>query len=139
MGILILLLLSFTTLHAKWVDRPETAWEEPWGTDCHLNQKATQKATSRSLPTSLIRFHQTVISPVQGPRSHFYPTSSQYTLLAMRQHGFLRGYLMGCSRLTRENTDPWVYRKIDIGHSTRKQDMPGIGPTLALGLWSDPK
>ena len=58
-----------------------------------------------------IRFHQEVISPADGPRSHFIPSSSQYTLESMRKYGFLQGFTMGCDRLMRENDDPWVYRK----------------------------
>jgi hypothetical protein len=34
----------------------------------------------------------------------------------MQRHGFLKGYLMGCDRLTRENKERWVYR------ITEKQD-----------------
>ena len=59
----------------------------------------------------LIQFHQDVISPADGPRSHFFPSSSQYTLEAMRKYGFYKGFLMGCDRLQRENNQDWVYRK----------------------------
>ncbi|MCB1113650.1 MAG: membrane protein insertion efficiency factor YidD, partial [Chlamydiia bacterium] len=41
----------------------------------------------------------------------FFPSSSQYTLEAMRKHGFYKGFLMGCDRLQRENNQDWVYRK----------------------------
>ena len=58
----------------------------------------------------LIEFHQEVISPVDGPRSHFKPSSSEYTKCAIQKYGFLRGFLLGCDRLLRENNDPWVYR-----------------------------
>lgn len=57
-----------------------------------------------------IAFHQNVISPADGPRSHFLPSSSQYTLDAMRKYGFFLGFIMGCDRLMRENNDPWIYR-----------------------------
>jgi putative component of membrane protein insertase Oxa1/YidC/SpoIIIJ protein YidD len=58
----------------------------------------------------MIGFHQRVISPADGPRSHFIPSSSQYTLNAMRKYGFFQGVAMGCDRLMRENKDPWIYR-----------------------------
>jgi putative component of membrane protein insertase Oxa1/YidC/SpoIIIJ protein YidD len=58
-----------------------------------------------------VRFHQEVISPADGPRSHFIPSSSQYTLDAMKKHGFVQGFTMGCDRLIRENSEEWVYRK----------------------------
>jgi putative component of membrane protein insertase Oxa1/YidC/SpoIIIJ protein YidD len=51
-----------------------------------------------------------VISPADGPRSHFIPSSSQYTLDAINRYGLLSGISMGCDRLMRENEDPWVYR-----------------------------
>ena len=104
---------------AKVVRRWPSAWEDPW------NEPSKPKPKAKlSLATKAIRFHQIFISPAQGPRSGFYPTSSQYTLLAMQHYGFLKGYIMGCSRLTRENSDPWVYNTIKIGSSTRKQDNP---------------
>lgn len=59
----------------------------------------------------IIEFHQQVISPADGPRSHFIPSSSQYMLDAIREYGFFCGFPMGCDRLLRENNDPWVYRK----------------------------
>lgn len=71
----------------------------------------------------LIGFHQSVITPIDGPRSHYLPSSSQYTLDAMRKYGFFIGFTMGCDRLMRENEDPWVYPKItDIHGYTVKYD-----------------
>lgn len=90
----------------------------PWGKDADLAQGYSVSSTS-SIPPSLlakwgvaaIRFHQEVISPADGPRSHFIPSSSQYTLDAMRKYGFFKGYMMGCDRLMRENDEDWFYRK----------------------------
>lgn len=92
--------------------------EEPWGKDESLIYRSTVSSTP--CPPSLlarmgermIKFHQDVISPADGPRSHFIPSSSQYTLDAMRKYGFFKGYIMGCDRLMRENSDPWVYPKV---------------------------
>jgi hypothetical protein len=61
---------------------------------------------------AVIRFHQEVISPVDGPRSHYRPSSSQYMHQAMHRYGFLKGFIMGCDRLLRENDEEWVYRTI---------------------------
>lgn len=92
---------------------------DPWGKDADLVAPPIQACLSTNKPSLLaqfgeraIRFHQEVISPADGPRSHFIPSSSQYTLEAMRKYGFFQGYMMGCDRLMRENDDPWVYRKI---------------------------
>lgn len=107
---------------------------EPWGKDAclpsdHLKNKRPCSFDVPSTNHPLIRgmdllvdFHQRVISPVDGPRSNFRPTSSRYMLLAMKRHGFIKGYLMGCDRLMRENSDPWVYRKQEIQGVVYKWD-----------------
>lgn len=101
--------------------------DDPWGRDCDLTVKTSPiKHSSPSLfsrtAQKLIRFHQTVISPIDGPRSHFYPCSSQYTLNAVRRYGFIIGFQMGCDRLMRENTDPWVYPLIEKDDGWTKYD-----------------
>ena len=90
---------------------------DPWGKDADLVHPPA--AQYSALPPSMvarlgicaIRFHQEVISPADGPRSNFIPSSSQYALDAMKKYGFFQGVAMGCDRLMRENDDPWVYRK----------------------------
>lgn len=100
------LLLFFSPLNA-----------DPWGKDAdlvHPHPPSYQPAPSSFLSRwgiKAIRFHQEVISPADGPRSHYIPSSSQYTLEAMRKHGFFKGFTMGCDRLMRENDEEWVYRK----------------------------
>lgn len=92
---------------------------DPWGKDADLvHQKPLQKC-SKNPPSLLakigqqaIRFHQEVISPADGPRSHFIPSSSQYTLDAIHKYGFFKGCMWGCDRLMRENEDPWVYQTV---------------------------
>ncbi len=94
---------------------------EPWGKDADLVHPP--KPICESPPPSLlarlgikaIRFHQDVISPADGPRSHFIPSSSQYTLEAMQKYGFFKGFTIGCDRLMRENNEEWVYRKTRDG------------------------
>jgi uncharacterized protein len=102
---------------------------DPWGKDADL---VHSPCAPSQIPSSsflarcgmkAIRFHQVVISPADGPRSHFIPSSSQYTLDAMRKYGFFRGFTMGCDRLMRENEDEWVYRKThDAAGKTMKWD-----------------
>ncbi len=105
-----------------------TGYIEPWGKDASLKyeEKGEKTALSPSIfvkvAEKVILFHQNIISPVDGPRSHFRPTSSRYMLLAMRKHGFIKGYLMGCDRLLRENDDPWIYRTVEIGDTCYKHD-----------------
>ncbi|MFQ5729677.1 MAG: membrane protein insertion efficiency factor YidD [Waddliaceae bacterium] len=106
--------------------------EEPWGNDAELAAKRVCRLNDSPrcrtpiigpLAEVLIRFHQEVISPADGPRSHHKPSSSQYTLDAMRQYGFFSGFLMGCDRLMRENNDPWIYPIVeDAAGDTFKWD-----------------
>ncbi|MBI3236155.1 MAG: membrane protein insertion efficiency factor YidD, partial [Chlamydiales bacterium] len=65
------------------------------------------------LAEKAILFHQNILSPVDGPRSHFRPSSSEYTLLAIRKYGFFKGFALGCDRLLRENNQSWVYQTIE--------------------------
>jgi uncharacterized protein len=104
-------------------------YEEPWGQDAVLLQPITEpipcdETLLARAGIKMIRFHQIFISPWDGPRSHYRPSSSQYTLLAMRRYGFFKGFMMGCSRLERENKDPWVYRTTEMGGFTFKEDIP---------------
>lgn len=87
-------------------------YEAPWGKDETLvhRKECSLPPQESSIAVKLIEFHQEVISPADGPRSHFMPSSSQYTKEAIIRFGFLKGYIMGCDRLIRENSDPWVYK-----------------------------
>ncbi len=110
----VLALLLSTSLYAV-----SPGYYEPWGKDSGLRTPPPKKEeTTPSIATRIadliIRFHQEVISPVDGPRSHFRPTSSRYMQLAMQRYGFLKGWIMGCDRLLRENDEKWVYRTIEM-------------------------
>jgi uncharacterized protein len=101
----------------------------PWGQDASLyDNPCHQETRLPSLPLKifslLINFHHKVISPVDGPRSHYRPSSSRYMLLAMKKHGVVKGFFLGCDRLIRENNDPWVYRTVVIDGKKYKQDLP---------------
>lgn len=100
---------------------------EPWGKDAGLKAPKEEPAPHKAsiatrVADAIIRFHQEVISPVDGPRSHYRPTSSQYMHLAMHRYGFLKGFIMGCDRLLRENDEDWVYRTIQIDGKIYKYD-----------------
>ncbi len=104
---------------------------EPWGKDCDLQHKKVEATSPRAEPSipvkiadKIIQFHQKVISPVDGPRSHFRPTSSRYMQISMQRYGFINGFIMGCDRLLRENKDPWVYRVVEIEGQLFKFDPP---------------
>ena len=103
---------------------------EPWGKDSDLKISANEEirveksSIAVGIAEKIINFHQQVISPVDGPRSHYRPGSSEYMRIAMKNHGFIKGFVMGCDRLLRENKDPWVYRSIEENGEQFKYDPP---------------
>lgn len=118
---LILFTLLLSSLHAH------PGYFEPWGEDADLRMTQPKEESPKlSIPTKvadyIIQFHQKVISPVDGPRSHFRPSSSHYMQQAMKRYGFLKGFLMGCDRLLRENDEKWVYRTIEDDGKIFKYD-----------------
>lgn len=108
----------------------KTGYHEPWGKDADLQIQEKKSplypppSTATKIARQVILFHQKVLSPIDGPRSHFKPCSSQYMKLAMMKHGFCKGFIMGCNRLLRENKDPWVYRQIAVNGELIKYDPP---------------
>ncbi|HSX03290.1 MAG TPA: membrane protein insertion efficiency factor YidD [Rhabdochlamydiaceae bacterium] len=109
----------------------EVGYVEPWGKNAGLKyiKEEKPKAASRLSPmgwlaTQAILFHQNVITQIDGPRSHFRPSSSQYMKLAIQKYGFLKGFIMGCDRLLRENEDPWIYRTTLSDGKLFKWDEP---------------
>lgn len=104
---------------------------EPWGKDAdvRLNSVDAIENTKKGSPAikiaeKIIWFHQNILSPVDGPRSHFRPSSSGYMLEAIQKHGFIMGYLLGCDRLLRENSAKWVYPTVEYDGRTLKWDPP---------------
>lgn len=95
----------------------EKGYHLPWGKDKELNDQYSdfynpkpRKDLLSNIAEKIILFHQNILSPADGPRSNFRPTSARYMLLSIRRYGFFKGYIMGCDRLLRENKDDWVYR-----------------------------
>ena len=91
----------------------------PWGKDAELRippsheEKIPPLSFQVRCAEAIIHFHQNVLSPVDGPRSHFKPSSSNYMLDAIHKYGFIQGFVMGCDRLMRENGDPWCYKNTE--------------------------
>jgi len=108
----------------------EVGYVEPWGKDAQISTAPPSQTQRKPLsPMGLIAektilFHHRVLTHISGPRSSFRPTSSQYMLEAIREYGFIKGYLMGCDRLLRENPDPWVYKTKLIHGKLYKWDSP---------------
>lgn len=123
-NLLFFLLLFSASLYAR------PGYYEPWGKDSDLHHidPATAQLSQENpslfvkMAEKAILFHQNILSPVDGPRSHFRPSSSQYMLLAMRKHGFMKGFALGCDRLLRENSAEWVYQTIEEDGKLIKYD-----------------
>ena len=49
----------------------------------------------------LIRLYQIVLSPLFGPSCRYFPTCSDYAIMAIKRHGPFRGALMAGLRLLR--------------------------------------
>ena len=49
----------------------------------------------------LIRFYQSWISPMIGPRCRFQPTCSTYFIHAVHKYGAVRGTIRGIARICR--------------------------------------
>lgn len=131
----IFLVLLFFSFHLLWSadcssrNFSENSFE-PWGYDKELILEKKNEKLSPSPHTSIasnigqgmIRFFQKKISPIDGARSSFYPTSSQYTLLAIKKYGLLQGIALGCDRLLRENGETWIYETTNRFAMPRKLD-----------------
>lgn len=59
----------------------------------------------RLLVVSLLRLYRAVVSPMYGPTCRFYPSCSEYALIAVDRHGVLRGGWLAIRRLLR--CHPW--------------------------------
>ena len=119
-NLIILLVIPFVLI-------AKPGYFEPWGKDEDIAKKKEKIAEKKPsvftwAADKVIRFHQSFLSPISGPRSHFRPTSSRYMQLAMKRYGFVQGLLMGLDRLMRENNEKWVYQKVTIDGFEYKYD-----------------
>lgn len=106
----------------------DVGYREPWGSDSDLipftKYQVDEKKEGALMKAAngVIHFHQRHLSPTTSRRSNYRPTSSRYMELAIKRYGFIRGYLMGCDRLLRENDEEWVYRTVEIEGKIYKYD-----------------
>ena len=59
----------------------------------------------------VLRAYQRFISPMTPPTCRFYPSCSQYAVIAVQRHGALRGTWLAARRLLRCN--PWNAGGVD--------------------------
>lgn len=53
----------------------------------------------------IFRFYQQAISPLTGPSCRYYPTCSEYGILAIKKHGVIRGLFLATKRIL--SCNPW--------------------------------
>lgn len=80
-----------------------------------------------AVPTAVlvgaIRVYQSVVSPLTGPTCKYYPSCSQYALVAIRTHGPLRGTGLALWRILRCN--PWSLGGVDDVPPARTSEHRG--------------
>ncbi|CAM3404207.1 membrane protein insertion efficiency factor YidD [Isoptericola cucumis] len=80
-----------------------------------MSAPALGRDALRNLPTTvligILRVYQAVVSPLTGPTCKYYPSCSQYAIIAIRTHGTLRGTGLALWRILRCN--PWSLGGVD--------------------------
>lgn len=71
----------------------------------------------RALVTVPIRAYQRLVSPLIRPRCKYYPSCSEYAVLAVREFGVIRGSVLAGWRLLRCN--PCSHGGVDHPHDQR--------------------
>jgi len=103
-------LLFWGSLNGAWVFAGEGRWEEPWPKEprepaMRSEARAGELSLGQRAAQGVMRFFQQYISPVDGDRCPSYPTCSQYSVEAIRKHGFWIGMVMTFDRLIHESDE----------------------------------
>lgn len=80
------------------------------------------RSLPRDLLRGLVRFYQLAISPWTPPSCRYYPSCSQYALIALERHGALRGTWLAVRRLAR--CHPWTAGGVDDVPPARDAAVP---------------
>lgn len=65
----------------------------------------------RNVCVVILRVYRAVISPLYGDVCRYYPSCSHYTLLALQEHGVVKGVWLGIRRIAR--CHPWAAGGVD--------------------------
>jgi putative membrane protein insertion efficiency factor len=66
----------------------------------------------RLVLVSMLRLYRSLVSPIYGPTCRFYPSCSEYALIAIDRHGVVRGGWLAARRLCR--CHPWNPGGVDL-------------------------
>lgn len=68
----------------------------------------------KKLVIILIKFYQRFVSPIKPRTCRYYPTCSQYSLMAIQKYGLLKGGVKSIRRIIRCNPfNPGGYDPLD--------------------------
>ena len=82
----------------------------------------------RLLLVAPIRLYQILISPLLPRSCRFYPSCSQYALVAISEHGPVRGIWLALARLAR--CHPWNPGGVDLVPATGNAPRKGTRPCI---------
>jgi len=74
---------------------------------------------------ALIRGYQLIVSPWTAPSCRYYPSCSQYAVVAVRRHGAMRGGWLAVRRLGR--CHPWTAGGVDDVPPARDEQTSAHG------------
>lgn len=98
---MVIFFLGFTMPIRAQDDPLKGPWDSPEAAVLQPEKKSGQTNAG----SSLVRFYQKYISPIDGSDCPMYPSCSQYGLTCFHKHGFLLGWMMTVDRLYRCGRD----------------------------------
>ncbi|MFI7586016.1 membrane protein insertion efficiency factor YidD [Spongisporangium articulatum] len=96
----------------------------------------------RLVIVGLLHVYRAVVSPWYGPTCRFYPSCSEYALIAVGRHGVFKGTALAVWRLLRCN--PWNLGGVDLVPPVRARGRehleadPGHDHQSCPGLHPEP-
>ena len=83
---------------------------------------AAKEGALKEIASAPVRFYQRFLGPHWGRRCSYYPSCSNYALLAIRKHGVLVGSIMAFDRLQHESNEARYSPLIQTGGEIRVYD-----------------
>ena len=83
---------------------------------------ASKGGVIEGIASAPVRFYQRYLGPYWGRRCSYYPSCSNYALLAIRKHGALIGSVMIFDRLQHESNEARYSPLVQIGREIRVYD-----------------
>jgi len=83
---------------------------------------AAKEGALEGIASAPVRFYQRFLGPYWGRRCSYYPSCSNYALLAIRKHGALVGSIMTFDRLQHESNEARYSPLVQTGGEIRVYD-----------------